>query len=106
MVSCSEKIVHGLSQDPQAMATALLEKGFISAGKFAEIIELSCTDQVKGTSLYQTILKVVKQYPHRYKDFKDLLQENEVLHRDLLQTMDKTYKKSSNSKYLNLMLKL
>ncbi len=40
MVSCSEKIVHGLSQDPQAMATAFLAKGFISDEKLAEINEV------------------------------------------------------------------
>ncbi len=73
-MSCFEKIVHGLSQDPRAMATALLAKGFISEETFVETIELSCTNKVKGESLYQNILDVVKKYPHRYKDFKDLLQ--------------------------------
>ncbi len=101
MVYCSEKIVHGLSQDPRAMATALLAKGFISDETFAEINEVSRTDKRRGEHLYQTILGVVKQYPHRYKEFKDILQQNEVLYSDLLQTMDETYTKLSNGEYFN-----
>ncbi len=96
MVSCSERIVHGLSQDPRAMATALLAKGFISDETFAEINEVSSTKKCKGESLYQNILEIVKEYPHRYKYFKDLLRQNEVLYSDLLQTMDETYQKLSD----------
>ncbi len=50
MVCCSEKIVHGLSQDPRAMATALLAKGFISDETLEEINEVKNTNQLKGKS--------------------------------------------------------
>ena len=93
---CSEKIVHSLSQDPRAMATALLAKGFISDETLVEINEVKNTNQLKDKSLYQSILGVVKQYPHRYKYVKDILQQNKVLYSDLLQTMDETYQKLFN----------
>lgn len=87
MVTCHEEIVHGLSQDPQAMASALHSKGFISDETLREITEVSGTNTSKGERLYSEVLGVVKVYPHRYREFIDMLQENKVLYEELLRCL-------------------
>ena len=73
------------------MATALHSKGFISDETLREFTEVSSTSTSKGERLYSEVLGVVKVYPHRYREFIDLLHDNEVLYKELLITLADTH---------------
>ena len=94
---CGEKIVHGLSMDPKAMATSLHAKGFITDNILEEINTLSQTKTDKARCLYSAILKFVKEYPQRYSDFIQILQKYKLLLAigDLLKVLKETYQKNS-----------
>ena len=95
LVDCGEKIVHGLSMDPKAMATSLHTKGFITDHMLKEINTLSQTKTDKARCLYSAILEFVKEYPQRYSDFIQILQKYKLLHGDLLKELQETYQKNS-----------
>ena len=84
MIKYSGKIIHGLSTDPKEIATALHAKGFISDRILQETYELPEINQDKGRRLYTAVLGVVANYPHRYKDFIAVLQQNTRLYSELL----------------------
>lgn len=75
MVACSTIIIHGLSTDPKAMATALHTKGFIGDGTLNETDQLNETSSNKGRRLYTAVLQVVTNYPDRYDHFLSVLQQ-------------------------------
>ena len=90
MIKHSGKIIHGLSTDPKEMATALHTKGFISDRIFHETHQLPEISQDKGRRLYTAVLGVVENYPHRYKDFIAVLQQNTRLYSELLETLNES----------------
>ena len=88
MIKHSGKIIHGLSTDPKEMATALHDKGFISDRILDKTYELPEINQDKGRRLYTAVLGVVENYPHRYKDFIVVLQQNTHLYSGLLEILN------------------
>ena len=88
MIKHSGKIIHGLSTDPKEMATALHANRFISDGILHETYQLPEINQDKGRRLYTAVLGVVVNYPHRYKDFIAVLQQNTRLYSELLQILN------------------
>ena len=86
----SGKIIHGLSTDPKEMATALHTKGFISDRILHETHQLPEINQDKGRRLYTAVLGVVENYPHRYKDFIAVLQQNTRLYSELLEILNES----------------
>ena len=87
MIKHSGKIIHGLATDPKEIATALHTKGFISDRILHETHQLHEINQGKGRRLYTAVLGVVKNYPHRYKDFIAVLQQNTRLYSELLEIL-------------------
>ena len=88
MIKHSGKIIHGLSTDPKEIATALHAKGFISDRIRDETYQLPEINQDKGRRLYTAVLGVVENYPHRYKDFIAVLQQNTRLYSELLEILN------------------
>ena len=88
MIKHSGKIIHGLSTDPKEMATALHATGFISDKILHETYQLPEINQDKGRRLYTAVLGVVVNYPHRYKDFIAVLQQNTHLYSGLLEILN------------------
>ena len=88
MIKHSGKIIHGLSTDPKEIATALHAKGFISDRILQETHQLTKINQDKGRRLYTAVLGVVENYPHRYKDFIAVLQQNTRLYSELLEILN------------------
>ncbi len=84
MVSCAERIVEGLSRDPQGIATSLLAKGFISDSVLSQTIELNETEVDKARRLYTAVLQILKLYPERYDDFVAIFREHGEVYTDLL----------------------
>ena len=88
MIKNSGKIIHGLSTEPKEIATALHADGFISNRILQETYQLPEINQDKGRRLYTVVLGVVENYPHRYKDFIAVLQQNTHLYSELLEILN------------------
>ncbi len=91
LVKCCKKVCEGLSSDPLNIAQSLFGKGLISAEVMAEIRTLRSTKMEKGNTLYTAISERVKAYRNRYSDFISVLEENKILHSDLLTTLRNTH---------------
>ena len=78
-------MTEGLSRDPKAEASLLHSKGFVSDELLEEVTNLSVPKSHNGQKLYMAVLNVVKCYPHRYTDFISALEQNALLHYDLLE---------------------
>ena len=87
LVSCSEKIVQSLSEDPKALALHLLSAGLITLSILEKTNELNETKREKATRLYTALLGVVKHHPHKYHEFVSTLRLN-PLHTDLVTQLD------------------
>ena len=90
LVSCSEKIVQSLSEDPKALALHLLSAGLITEHVLQETNELNEINADKATRLYTALLGVVKHHPHKYHEFVSTLRLN-PLHTDLVTLLDSKY---------------
>ncbi|XP_064404111.1 uncharacterized protein LOC135349511 isoform X2 [Halichondria panicea] len=90
LVSCSEKIVQSLSEDPKALALHLLSAGLITMSILEKTNELNETKREKATRLYTALLGVVKHHPHKYHEFVSTLRLN-PLHTDLVTLLDSKY---------------
>ncbi len=90
LVSCSEKIVQSLSEDPKALALHLLSAGLITVSILEKTNELNETKREKATRLYTALLGVVKHHPHKYHEFVSTLRLN-PLHTDLVRELDSKY---------------
>ena len=89
MVKCSEEIIQGLSADAKKMATSLRANGFIADGTVDDTLELLHeTKKDKGRRLYTAVLGVVRNFPHRYRDFISLLEKERSQYGDLLKLLD------------------
>ena len=91
LVSCSEKIVQSLSEDPKALALHLLSAGLITVSILEKTNEyVNETKREKATRLYTALLGVVKHHPHKYHEFVSTLRLN-PLHTDLVTQLDSKY---------------
>ncbi|XP_064385255.1 uncharacterized protein LOC135334125 isoform X2 [Halichondria panicea] len=90
LVSCSEKIVQSLSEEPKALALHLLSAGLITDRVLQETNQLNEIKADKATRLYTALLDVVKHHPHKYRDFVSTLRLN-PLHTDLVTLLDSKY---------------
>ncbi len=90
LVSCSEKIVQSLSEDPKALALHLLSAGLITERVLQETNQLNEIKADKATRLYTALLGVVKHHPHKYHEFVSTLRLN-PLHTDLVRELDSKY---------------
>ena len=91
LVSCSEKIVQSLSEDPKALALHLLSAGLITVSNLEKTNEyVNETKREKATRLYTALLGVVKHHPHKYHEFVSTLRLN-PLHTDLVTQLDSKY---------------
>ncbi len=77
LVSCSEKIVQSLSEDPKALALHLLSAGLITLSILEKTNELNETKREKATRLYTALLGVVKHHPHKYHKFVSTLMQTQ-----------------------------
>ncbi|XP_064401385.1 uncharacterized protein LOC135347355 [Halichondria panicea] len=93
---CRKEVCGRLSSDPLNIAQSLFGKGLISAEVMAEIRTLRSTKMEKGNTLYTAISERVKAYRNRYSDFISVLEENKILHSDLLTTLRNTHFKICN----------
>ena len=87
-MQCSDKIIEGLSKEPEELATAFHRKGFIAQNTVDHINELPATKSNKGRMLYYAILGKVQFYPHRYDNFLAVLQGNPRLYGDLITALE------------------
>ena len=94
LVKCGAKVIYGLSQKPKEFAVVLHGQGFISTDMFQEVVELSVTRDDNAIKLYTAVLKVVEHYPHKYKEFISMLQDDRILYGDLLSVLGKEYDKN------------
>ncbi|XP_064389764.1 uncharacterized protein LOC135337740 isoform X2 [Halichondria panicea] len=91
LVSCSEKIVQSLSEDPKALALHLLSARLITVSILEKTNEyVNETKREKVTRLYTALLGVVKHHPHKYHEFVSTLRLN-PLHSDLVTQLDSKY---------------
>ncbi len=90
LVSCSEKIVQSLSQEPNAVAVRFLSVGLITERVLQETNQLNEINADKATRLYTALLGVVQHYPHKYNEFVSTLRLN-PLHTDLVRELDSKY---------------
>ncbi|XP_064384971.1 uncharacterized protein LOC135333882 isoform X4 [Halichondria panicea] len=91
LVSCSEKIVQSLSEDPKALALHLLSAELITVSILEKTNEyVNETKREKATRLYTTLLGVVKHHPHKYHKFVSTLRLD-PLHTDLVTLLDSKY---------------
>ena len=90
LVSCSEKIVQSLSEDPKALALHLLSAELITVSILEKTNELNETKRKKATRLYTALLRVINHHPHKYHEFVSTLKLN-PLHTDLVREFDSKY---------------
>ncbi|XP_064384780.1 uncharacterized protein LOC135333688 [Halichondria panicea] len=91
LMSCSEKIVQSLSEDPKALALHFLSAGLITVSILEKTNEyVNETKREKATRLYTALLRVVKHHPHKYHEFVSTLRLN-PLHTDLVTQLDSKY---------------
>ncbi|XP_064383528.1 ankyrin repeat and KH domain-containing protein 1-like isoform X2 [Halichondria panicea] len=88
MVSCAERIVEGLSRDPNGIAISLFSGRLISDALMRATMELSQTKVDKARRLYTTVLDVVKHYPERYDNFLAVFREHGGMYTDLLELLE------------------
>ncbi len=91
LVKYSEKIVLSLSEEPKAIALALLSAGLITERVLQETNQLNEINADKATRLYTALLGEVKQHPHKYHEFVSTLRLHPV-HTDLVTVLDSHYK--------------
>ena len=91
LVKCCSKVIYGLSQKPKEFAVVLHSQGFISTPVLEEVVELPVTKAYNAIKLYTAVLKVVEHYPHKYKEFISMLQDDRILYGDLLSVLGKEY---------------
>ena len=101
LVKCGVHVTQGLSRDPKTEASILHSKGFVSDELLEEITDLNVTKSCNGQKLYMAILDVVKCYPHRYTDFISVLEENAILHDNLLTILREAYCEIGQSDHSN-----
>lgn len=87
---CSEKIVAGLSSEPETVSDTLHGIGFISTELLREVAEVPATKMTNARKLYISILETVKHHSHRYFDFISILRSNTRLYGDLLKVLEET----------------
>ncbi len=95
LVSCHEKLVSEIAQDPEQMAITLFQHRFIFEGTKAKINELDRTRRYKAILLVDDIENKVKCYPEFYEKFLFILGENnyKLLYCDLLKLLQEEYEK-------------
>ena len=91
-MECNDKIIAGLSMEPEELAIAFHRKGFIAQNIVDRINELPATKRDNARTLYYAILDTVKCYPHRYENFLAVLQGNQTLYVDLLTVLQITFR--------------
>ena len=87
LVQCGVEVIDGLSREPKDFAVVLHSKGFIAKQILQEIVELPVTSTENARKLYTALLGVVEHYPHRYREFVSILQDNTLLYGDLLKVL-------------------
>ena len=94
LVNCAEKIENALKSDMREIAYYLHKHGFINQDICDEIIDpkslLSPTD--KAGKLLSKIKDKAKLNPQNYHRFLDYLRQNDRMHRDIVNILDKEYK--------------
>ena len=91
LVSCHEKLVSEIAQDPKQMAVTLFQHRFIFEDTKAIINELDRTKRDKAILLVDDIESKVKSYPEFYETFLFILGENKLLYCDLLKSLQEEY---------------
>ncbi len=103
LVSCHEKLVSEIAQDPKQMAVSLFQHRFIFEDTKAKINELDRTRRDKAILLVDDIESKVKCYPEFYEKFLLILGKNELLYCDLVKSLREEYEKiEAESKYGDL----
>ena len=97
LVDCGEKIIAGLSSEPETIGDILHGKGFISTELLREIAQVQATSTNNARKLYLSVLGTVQHHPHRYSDFISILQRNIMLYSDLLRVLEQTYRENEKS---------
>ncbi len=91
LVSCHEKLVSEIAQDPKQMAVTLFQHRFIFEDTKAKINELDRTKRDKAILLVDDIESKVKWLPEFYEKFLQILSENELLYCDLVKSLQEKY---------------
>ena len=91
LIKLCDKVISGLSREPQALAHTLLGKGLLSQEKVEEIVQIPATDTQNARKIYDVVLECVQHFPHRYTDFISVLGENPLLYSDLLAGLRDVY---------------
>ena len=93
LVSCNEKLVSEIAQDPKRMAGILFQENFISSETNEKINQLDQTKTEKARMLVRELQAKVKSFPGRYDKFIEVIGENLEWSRDLLQALQTCYTK-------------
>ena len=93
LIRLCDKIISGLSREPNALAHTLLGKGLLSQEKVEEIVQIPVTDTHNARKIYDVVLGCVQHFPHRYSDFIAVLEEKPLLYSDLLTALREAYLK-------------
>ncbi len=103
LVSCHDKLVSEIAQDPKQMAVTLFQHRFIFEDTKAKINELDRIKRDKAILLVDDVENKVKSFPEFYEKFLLILGENELLYCDLLKSLQEEYEKiAAKSKDGNL----
>ena len=103
LVSCHEKLVSEIAQDPEQMAVTLFQHRFIFEDTRDKINQLDRTKRYKAILLVGDIESKVKSYPEFYEKCLLILGENKLLYCDLLKSLQEEYEKiAAKSKDGNL----
>lgn len=93
MVKNCSQIIDGLAKDPKKLSISFYSHGFISRSTFDELHELPRTNKDKARTLYSAITSIVRNYPERFNDFIQVLEEDEIMFGDLLTCLTGKLKK-------------
>ncbi len=105
LVSCHEKLVSEIAQDPKQMAITLFQHRFIFECTKAKINELDRTRRDMAILLVDDIESRVKSHPEFYEKFLLILGENELLYCDLVKSFQEEYERiEAESKDGNLII--
>ena len=97
LVSCHEKLVSEIAQDPEQMAVSLFQHRFIFEDTRDKINQLDRTKRYKAILLVADIESRVKSYPEFYETFMRILGENKLLYCDLVKSLQEEYEAEPKS---------
>ena len=93
LVSCNEKLVSEIAQDPHKMAGLLFQNHFISGDTNKKINELNQSKNDKARMLVMELQDKVKCFPEKYDKFIDILKEDPEWSEDLLFALQDCYQR-------------